>query len=170
MPKLRRVALMLELESPYKRHAGTFAGAVKYAQEQGWEIAIDEFADDMLPARTEKSNQAKTAPYDGMIARATRKLAQRAARSGLPVVNVWFNSPVWKSLPSVVPDWSAIGRLRVEHLLARGFRRFATLTCEDDSAQELELSAFVSRLDELGYPCTIRKTSLAATGSLQRWR
>jgi hypothetical protein len=39
----RRVAFMLELEFPYKRHAGIFAGAQQYAQEQGWDSTIDEF-------------------------------------------------------------------------------------------------------------------------------
>ena len=170
MPKIRRVAFMLELEWPYKRHAGIFAGAVQYAQEQGWESIVDEYADDTLPLRPAKSNLAKTASYDGVIARATRKLALRAARSDVPVVNVWLNSPVRKLLPGVYPDSAASGRLRVEHLLTRGFRRFATLTCQDDSAQEFELNAFVSRLDELGYPCIVKKTSLDATASLQQWR
>ncbi|MBT3201694.1 MAG: substrate-binding domain-containing protein [Phycisphaerales bacterium] len=165
MLKSRRVALMLELEWPYKRHAGILTGAVQYAHEQGWETIIDEYADDTLPLRP-----AKTAPYDGVIARATRKLAQRAARNNVPVVNVWFNSPAAKSLPSVFADWSTIGRLRVEHLLTRGFRRFAVLTCRGDRSHILERDAFVSRLDELGYPCIVRATSLDATESLAQWR
>ncbi len=35
---------MLELDWPYKRHAGVFAGTQQYAQEQGWESVIDEYA------------------------------------------------------------------------------------------------------------------------------
>jgi len=161
---------MLELEWPYKRHVGILTGTLQYAQKQGWESIIDEYADDSLPARPAKSNRAKTGPYDGVIARATRKLAQRAARGGVPVVNVWLSSPVWKSLPGVFPDCSALGHLRVEHLLARGFRRFAALTCEGDRVQDIELNAFVSRLDELSYPCTIAKVPLDNADTVQQWR
>jgi hypothetical protein len=55
LPKPRRVAFMLELEWPYKRHAGIFAGAQQYAQEQGWESTIDEFVAERLPVRRTKS-------------------------------------------------------------------------------------------------------------------
>ena len=41
--KPRRVAFMLDLEWPYKRHAGIFAGTQQYAEEQGWESTIDEY-------------------------------------------------------------------------------------------------------------------------------
>ena len=37
-----RVAIQLELEWSYKRHAAIFSGAQKYAQEKGWESIIDE--------------------------------------------------------------------------------------------------------------------------------
>ena len=85
----RRVALVLDLEWPYKRHAGIFAGTQRYAQEQGWESTIDEYVAEKLPPR-----RTKSLPYDGVIARATRKLAERAARLALPVVNVWLPSAV----------------------------------------------------------------------------
>jgi len=45
MPKIRRVALSLGLDWPYKRHTGAFAGAQRYAKEQGRETVIDEFVD-----------------------------------------------------------------------------------------------------------------------------
>ncbi len=49
MPNRRRVAVMLDLDSPYKRHSSLFAGTQTYAQQQGWETIIDEYADDSLP-------------------------------------------------------------------------------------------------------------------------
>ena len=81
MPGRRRVALMLDLAWPYKRHVGTFAGTQRYAQEHGWESTIDEFAYDTLPAR-----RTKTVRYDGVIARATTQLVKRSARNSVPVV------------------------------------------------------------------------------------
>ena len=165
MLKRRRVAVMLDLDWPYKRHAGVFAGTQKYAQEQDWESIIDEYVDDTLGVRPGKS-----VPYDGVIARATRKLAGRAGRLKVPLVNVWLSSPVWKQLPGVFADFWAIGRLRAEHLLARGFRRFAVLTAEKERAQAFELKAFAGTLAEAGYPCSAVKVPLDAGFSLNLWR
>lgn len=65
MLRKRRVALSLDLDAPYKRHTGVFAGAQRYAKEQGWETVIDEFVD-------------PPGPYDGVIARASKSPAERA--------------------------------------------------------------------------------------------
>lgn len=152
MPKPRRVAIMLDLTWPYKRHTRIFAGTQKYAQEHGWHSTMDEYVDETLSVRDPLS-----VPYDGVIARATRKLALCAARLHVPIVNVWLNSPVWNSLPGVFPDYAAIGRLRADHLLSRGFVRFATFTSENDQGQNLELKAFSDRLGESGYSFSIVK-------------
>ena len=50
IPQPRRVALMLELKWPYKRHVGVFAGTQRYAQQQGWDSIIDEYVAENLPA------------------------------------------------------------------------------------------------------------------------
>ena len=165
MPRPRRVAVMLDLKWPYKRHTGIFAGTQRYAQEQGWESIIDEYADDTLPARS-----TKAVPYDGIIARATRKLAQRARHLNVPLVNVWFSSPVWRVLPCVFADYPAIGRLRAEHLLARGLRRFAGLTYYNERGLMQEMKAFAGKLAESGYPCSTEKIPLDASASLKHWR
>ena len=44
VPRTRRVALMLDLKWPLKRHSLIFAGTQRYADEQGWESIIDEYA------------------------------------------------------------------------------------------------------------------------------
>lgn len=160
-----RVAIMLDLDWPYKRHAGIFAGSQQYAQEHGWDSIIDEYADDTIARAGELA-----APYDGIIARATRKLARRAARSKVPLVNVWFSSPVWRSLPGVFPDFFAIGRLRAEHLLSRGFRRFAAMTGDNDRSHAAEIQAFSATVEEAGFACLSVQVPLNATGSLRLWR
>lgn len=164
MSKPRRVAAMLELESGYKRHTSAFVGMQKYALEQGWELVIDEYADDTLPAR-----RAKSLPYDGVIARATRKLAERAAQSRVPVVNIWLNSPVQQKLPGVFPDYLAIGQMRAEHLLSRGLNKFAVLRTAT-IAHELETQGFRAALDEAGYDCQVRKVPLLPAKNLRSWR
>lgn len=95
----QRIALMLDLQWPYKRHTGIFAGTQKYADEQGWHSIVDEFAHDTLAARSRQG-----APYDGIIARANHAIVQAARRRQIPVVNVWANSPVRDELPGVFPD------------------------------------------------------------------
>ena len=155
---------MLELEWPYKRHAGIFAGAQQYAEELGWESTIDEFDAQKLPA-----GRTKSLPYDGVIARASKQLAQRAGRLGLPVVNVWVGSPVRQQLPGVFTDFAAIGQMRAEHLLARGLRRFAAFGTGDYGAQR-ELAAFQDTVREAGFPCMTAGVSINALDSYALWQ
>jgi LacI family transcriptional regulator len=155
---------MLELEWPYKRHAGIFAGAQQYAEEQGWESTIDEFVAQKLPPR-----RTKLLPYDGVISRASKQLAQRAGRLGLPVVNVWVGSPVRQQLPGVFTDFAAIGQMRAEHLLARGLRRFAAFGTGDYGSR-LELAAFQATVREAGFPCMTAGVSVNALQSYAAWQ
>ena len=67
--KPHRVAVMLDLQWRYKRHAAIFVGTQQYAEEQGWDLIIDEFVYDPNPAR-----KGKLISYDGVIARANRPL------------------------------------------------------------------------------------------------
>ncbi len=165
MPETRRVALMLDLEWSYKRHAGIFAGTQQFAQEQCWESTIDEFVSDTLTARRKKLIR-----YDGVIARATTQLAERAARLGVPVVNVWLSSPARDLLPGVFADFRASGRLRAEHLLARGFRNFAAIIAFKNRAQALELSEFHRLIDEAGFSCVTAQVPQRLARSLAHWR
>ncbi len=144
-----RVALMLNLEWAHKRHTAVFVGTQQYAREQGWQSVIDEYADEELPAGSDKTTAL---PYDGVIGRASRTLADRAARLGLPVVNVWLNSPVWKRVPGVFADFESAGRLVAEHLLSRGLRRFAAI---GPAARAVRFAArgFRRTLAEAGFPC-----------------
>jgi len=183
--KPRRVAVMLELEWPYKRHAGIFAGTQKYAQEHGWHSIIDEYAGDTLPAKkkgtdpvsrngpkgaAQKRGPSPFSPYDGVIARATKTLAERGAKAHVPVVNVWYSSPVFDKLPGVFADFAAIGRMRAEHLLSRGLRRFATLTSTSEHAHRVELAAFRDKLHEAGFSCDSARIPLHVSSTLNQWR
>jgi len=170
---------MLDLAWPYKRHVGTFAGTQRFALERGWESTIDEFAYDTLPGR-----RTKSVPYDGIIARATKQLAERATWNGVPVVNVWFSSPACESLPGVFPDFTAIGRLCSEHLLSRGFRHFAVITSPRNRGGSAELSEFRRLIDEAGYTCAVvnvpqrhdrtvndwKRTQQAISNWMDRWQ
>lgn len=143
----KRVAIMLELMWPYRRHIDVFAGTQSFAQENGcWDCVIDEHVPKALAANRSDP------PYDGVIARMTRALDREARRCGIPVINVWFNSPV-RSCPSVFPDFRAHGRMAAEHLLERGFRNFACLSGTGDRAHGIDVEAFHETIGEAGFAC-----------------
>jgi LacI family transcriptional regulator len=143
----RRVALVLDLQWPYKRHSEVFAGIQRYAEERGWVTIIDEFAHDTL------SRARGAERYDGIVARAHHALARCAARRGVPVVNVWPSSPARRFVPGVFPDSTEVGRLVAEHLLARGFRSFAALTSPKNADNELEVREFERAARAAGCAC-----------------
>ena len=160
----RRVAFMLDLRWPHKRHADMFAGAQRYAEEQGWESTIDEFVAERLATLTPKTN-----PYDGVIGRLGRKMVEQANRLKLPVVNVWVSSPVWQEVSSVIADCAAVGRLRAEHLLARGLRRFAAFT-NDARGAKIDSNAFRDTIRDAGYACSIVNVPIDPRRSYQMWQ
>ncbi|MEW4564387.1 substrate-binding domain-containing protein [Bremerella sp. JC770] len=149
MPRKKyRIGLALELDWPYKRHAGIFAGTQKYFDEHGWETVIDEFVETTLTVRNGGSIH-----YDGVIARSSASLAEFCQKLNLPLVNVWRSSPITDVVPSVFPDYEAAGRLRATHLLSRGLRNFATLGCQSDVSDQLEVRAYAEAVTASGYPC-----------------
>lgn len=160
----RRVALVLDIQWPYKRHSEIFAGVHRYAAERGWVTILDEFAHDTL-------RRSATAPrYDGIIARANLALAEQAAARAVPVVNVWPSSPARDRLPGVYPDSRAAGRLVAEHLLARGFRTFATLTAPNNVDNQLEVAEFTAVVRDAGFACLSADIPQDFAGTLENWR
>ena len=159
-----RIALVLDLQWPQKRHTATFAGVQRYAVEHGWETIIDDYAANELAAWRKHE-----VPYDGVLGRVSAALAEQCRRWGLPAVNTWYSSPVWNQLPGVFPDAQATGRLRAEHLLGRGLRRFAVVGREDRAAKA-EVAAFEAAVREAGFPCIGIKLPLRPTRTYAAWK
>lgn len=67
----RHIALMLDLQWPYKRHAEVYACIQRCAEERGWVTVIDEFADDTL-----RRKQSAAERYEGIIGQADHSLAR----------------------------------------------------------------------------------------------
>lgn len=145
-PDKPRIALMLDLRWPYKRHTEVYSGAQTYAKEHGWFTVIDEF-----PHRTLGRPSSDGGPYTGIIARANGPLARVALQKRVPVVNVWPSSPVRHKLPGVFPDSTATGQLLAEHLMSRGFRGFATITSSESVDNELEVAEFNRVVQAAGF-------------------
>lgn len=149
MAERRRVALMLELEWPFKRHHDVFAGTQQYAQERGcWDCIIDAQAQETLAG----PRRAKAA-YDGIIARVTPQLAEAARRAGVPIVNVWTSSPVL-DVPLVLPDFARIGCIAAEHLLGRGFQHFGFLGFTHQRSNKISRQAFEAAVTAAGFSCS----------------
>jgi LacI family transcriptional regulator len=151
----KRVAISLDIDWGYKRHLEVYAGCQKYADEAGWVCSINPAVHRML-GRAEL-------PYDGVIARATTQLALAAKRAGIPLVNVWVNSPT-RGLPSVFSDFEASGAMAAEHLLARGFRRFGYLGFLRDIDSQQQIAGFQKVVRGRGFPCSIHRVNRACTG------
>jgi len=145
MASKKRIAVQMDIGQAFKRHTETFAGIHDYARQQGhWQLIIDEWADHTLAAQ-----RSIPAPYDGLVGRISARGARHARRLGVPVVNVWFNSPA-RGLPSVFPDYATCGRLRAEHLLARGFRNFGVVYHPPYRASAAEADAFEAAVRQAG--------------------
>lgn len=163
--KPRRIAVMLDLQWVYKRHAAIFVGMQQYAEEQGWDSIIDEFVYDQTPKRRDE-----LIPYDGIIARVNHPLALFARAHDIPVVNVWPSSPARHLVPGVFPDSTLTGRLMAEHLLAQGLRNFATLTPNKNIDNILEVREMNRLFNEAGFSCDSRLIPQNPWQDLNHWR
>lgn len=148
MQPKRRVAVMIGLDWPVGHHHQVFAGIQRYARECGrWECLMNPYADLLF------QGPGHNPGFDGVVARATPELAERARAANVPVVNVWMNSAA-KGLPTVVHDVAEAGRMTARHLLARGFRNFACLGFEDVVGTQTQVDGFREVIGPLGYSCT----------------
>jgi len=119
MPKKVRIAIVIDLDWPVKRHQAVFAGTQSYARQRGWQCTIWPYPPPLLTPRGKPA-------YNGIIGRVTPALARAARAAGIPLVNVWYSSPV-RDVPLVSSDIRIAGRWAGNHLRARGFNRFAFL-------------------------------------------
>lgn len=161
--KLRRVAISLELDWGYKRHLEVYAGCQKYADEAGWQCTINPAIDRML------TRDGSQIPYDGIIARATKPIADAARLTGVPLVNVWVNSPV-QDLPSVFPDFEETGMMAAGHLLRRGFRQFGYLGFQREIDSRNQYRGFRKVIRDAGFSCTTHRFSRnSVSGNAPGW-
>ncbi|MCY3024332.1 MAG: substrate-binding domain-containing protein [Planctomycetota bacterium] len=143
----RRIAIGIDLDSPHKHHTDVAGGILAYARQHDWECRFEPFIGPS-PQVLDRRGQ-----YDGIIARVSRAAADYVRRARIPTVNVWLGSPD-RSLPRVVPDQHAAGRMAAAHLLERGFRRFGFLGYRRDYNSVLQLNGLQSALAGTEYTCS----------------
>ena len=163
--KFQRVGIILELSWPFRHHTDIFAGTQRFAQEQpSWRCEIDEF-----PHQERRTGTVPIGTYDGLLGRANAELAEAARRGGIPLVNVWFNSPARDQLPGIFPDFRGIGREAATHLIERGYRRFGSLSAQRDAVHEMMVAAFKGAVAEVGAEHSSETASLLYYTDAKAW-
>jgi LacI family transcriptional regulator len=91
---------------------------------------------------------------DGIIARITNRNQWLQIRDkNLPVVNVDDVYSGLRGVGTVITDESERARLALEHLVARGFRKFAYFAPPSTQYSKNRGIAFIRAVNELGYEC-----------------
>ena len=142
-----RVALLIESSRGYGRDL--LVGIARYLRIHGsWSIEFEEGdpGGDM-PLWIDRWQ------WDGIIARVKTPTMARILRSkGVPVVDLYGGNPR-SEFPYIRSDEIAVGRMAAEHLIDRGFRRFAFCGFNGTEWSDLRRAGFEQRVAESGFPC-----------------
>lgn len=144
----RHVALIIETSSGYGRDL--MSGIVKYMRmHDEWSVFVEQRNLWQKPPSWLDNWQG-----DGVISRATTpKLVEAIEKNGVPLVEVTDRRGDG-DLPQVRSDDEAIGQMGAEHLLERGFRRFAFCGFSREAWSERRGAAFVEHVENNGYECS----------------
>ncbi len=165
MSKPVRIAIPIDMDWPLKRHHEPFSGIQDYAREHAphWELLPDEFPGPWIKPR------GKVLGYDALFGRITESAAAAAKRARIPVVNIWLNSPVSDSVPSVLVDYFEAGRIAAEHLVSRGLRRLGVMGYRRDVGSNRFLDGLRSAADAHGIPVTVQLAYFTNRRNEKNW-
>lgn len=126
-------------------------GLHRFGRDKGWNFHL---ADNEILFQEIRMNREI---LSGVIASVkTPERAEALRELGLPTVNVCNRNPEGFGLPAVVPDEEAIARLAMDHLIERGFRRFAVSPLpyqSNDRCLRDRVLAFSREARSRGYRC-----------------
>lgn len=142
-----RVALLVESSRSYGREL--LMGIARYLRIHGhWSVEFEE-SEPWLKV-PEWFDRWK---WDGVIARVqTPAIAQAVGALRVPVVDLsgcLSDSP----FPTIRSDETAVGRMAAEHLMGRGFKRFAFCGLNGFDWSDRRRAAFEERLAAAGFQC-----------------
>jgi len=142
-----RVALVIETSRAYGRDL--LMGIARYLRIHGsWSIEFEEgdFTDH-LPEWIDRWK------WDGIIARVkTPAVARKLKKLKVPVVDV-YGSLSGFGFSTIRSDEISVGRLGAEHLIERGFRRFAFCGFNGTDWSDIRQTGFERRVAEAGFSC-----------------
>jgi LacI family transcriptional regulator len=125
-------------------------------------------------------------PYDGILAQATPQLVEITSAMGVPVVDVWRDSPVLVPIHCVFPDFAKAGRMVAQHLISRGFESFgyvvnsgvqsqaemcdANLIAASSRSYGPDIIDFAGELAAGGFKCSRFVAPKVVVANAQVWR
>src|SRR5689334_22839838 len=116
MKRKPRVIVAMDTAQAFEREA--MRGVLSYMEGRNiWNCHFSMIERGVLDA------MGRVGSADGMIID-SRYTTEALKRCGRPVVEIGYVRG--SGLPGVLPDHAAIGRMAAQHLLSRGYRRFAT--------------------------------------------
>jgi LacI family transcriptional regulator len=135
---MRRIAVIVNNVEGYAR--GVLRGVMPFAFSRGWDCTV------VGIGLTQPSDNP--VGFDGIIVQiGSLKDVGKFRRTGVPVVNVSSSMKV-ETMPSVVCDDEAVGRLGADYFLRRGFRHFGWYSPLDRHFAILRQQGFTARLAE----------------------
>ena len=145
MAKRPHVALLVETSIRYGREV--LQGVTRYLRSHPpWSVFLEQQELFASPPRWLRNWRG-----DGVICRKTSpELARVLGRAGVPVVDLTDTNPA-PGLPRIESDHRAIGGLAAQHLLERGFTRFAFCGFGDQAWSVGRRAGFLARLGERGH-------------------
>lgn len=145
--RARQVAVLIETETSWGGQV--VRGIAHFAEKHAhWHLLID--------PRDHEQRSAIPDGWrgDGVIARiSSRYQMEQLREKGLPVVNVDDVYDRLDGVGTVLTDETERARLAIEHLLARGFRKFAYFAPPSHRYSKSRGEAFVKAATSLGYEC-----------------
>ena len=129
--------------------------AARVHETGNWSLYVEEDPNLRIP-------ELKDWHWDGIIADFDdRKTAETVSDLKIPIVGIgggygWYDDK--SGIPYVTTDNCAIGTLGAEHLLGRGFLRFAFCgfpRTRIDGWSDARAQAFRQRIEEAGFPCSV---------------
>lgn len=159
-----RVALVIETSTSFGRRL--LCGIASYIREtRPWAVYFTERAvHDPIPSWLRKWRG------DGIISRApSPAIRDIVANLTIPVVDL--NEQLGgMGVPMITTDHDAIGRMAAEHLLQRGFTRFAYAGQLGQHWSDPRGVAFAARLREAGYDCDVYEGKVQGSRALLQGR
>jgi LacI family transcriptional regulator len=145
--RVRQVAVLIETETSWGGQV--IRGIAHYAEKHAhWHLLID--------PRDHEQRSAIPDGWrgDGIIARISSRFQMEQLREKrLPVVNVDDVYDRLDGVGTVLTDEAERARLALEHLVARGFRKFAYFAPPSHRYSKKRGEAFIKAVAGLGYEC-----------------
>ena len=143
--------VILLIETSRASGQGLLRGIAKYSHLHGpWTFYMEPPAYEKPSRKMRALSRLKDWGATGVIARDSAKIDELLSM-GLPIIIANATKDYMPDLPNIVDDCEPTGAMAAEHLLSRGFRRFAYCGFDDRLWSRKRGEAFAKSIEEAGY-------------------